>query len=101
LNKNQVVSFEELDFEPLQPFSNPEEILVTKEMHQRLYKAIQSLPPRCKMIFKLVKEDGLSYKEAATVLNLTVGTIDNQLVLAIKKLSRALFYSFSASEKKV
>ena len=101
LTKTGVVSLEDLDFECLQPFSNPEEILVTKEMHQRIYKAIQSLPPRCRMIFKLVKEDGLSYKEAATILNLSVGTIDNQLVLAIKKLSKALFYSFSAAEKKV
>jgi RNA polymerase sigma-70 factor (family 1) len=100
LTKTGFVYLEELDFEPLQPFSNPEQILVTKEMNQRLYKAIQSLPPRCRMIFKLVKEDGLSYKEAATVLNLSVGTIDNQLVLAIKKLSKALFYSFSSTEKK-
>lgn len=101
LTKTGFVSLEELDFEPLQPFSNPEQMLVTKEMNQRLYKAIQSLPPRCRMIFKLVKEDGLSYKEAATVLNLSVGTIDNQLVLAIKKLSKALFYSFSTAENKI
>jgi RNA polymerase sigma-70 factor (ECF subfamily) len=101
LTKSGVVCLEELDFEPLQPFSNPEEMLVTKEMNQRLYKAIQSLPPRCRMIFKLVKEDGLSYKDAAAFLNLSVGTIDNQLVLAIKKLSKAFFYSFSTSEKKI
>ncbi len=101
LTKTGFVYLEELDFEPLQPFSNPEHMLVTKEMNQRLYKAIQSLPPKCRMIFKLVKEDGLSYKEAATLLNLSVGTIDNQLVLAIKKLSKALFYSFSTAEKKI
>jgi len=99
LTKAKVVYLEDLDFEPLQPFSNPEDLLVTKEMNQRLYKAIQNLPPRCRIIFKLVKEDGLSYKEAAELLNLSTGTIDNQLVLAIKKLSKALFYSFSASKK--
>lgn len=98
LTKTKVVSLEDLDFEPLQPFSDPEDLLVTKEMNQRLYKAIQNLPPRCRIIFKLVKEDGLSYKEAAELLNLSTGTIDNQLVLAIKKLSKALFYSFSASK---
>lgn len=99
LTKTNVVYLEDLDFEPLQPFSNPEDLLVTKEMNQRLYKAIQTLPPRCRIIFKLVKEDGLTYKEAADLLNLSTGTIDNQLVLAIKKLSKALFYSFSASKK--
>jgi len=100
LTKTGVVCLEELDFEPLQPFSNPEEILVTKEMNQRLNDAIQNLPPRCRIIFKLVKEDGLSYNEAAELLNLSRSTIDNQLVLAIKKLTKALFYSFSTSKNK-
>ncbi|MGL6267091.1 MAG: RNA polymerase sigma factor [Chitinophagaceae bacterium] len=57
------------------------------------------MPPRCRIIFKLVKEDGLSYKEAAELLKLSTGTIDNQLVLAIKKLSKSLIYTFSASKK--
>jgi RNA polymerase sigma-70 factor (family 1) len=100
LTKTKIVSLEELDFEPLLPFSSPEELLVTKEMNHQLYKAIQSLPPRCRIIFKLVKEDGLTYKEAAELLNLSTGTIDNQLVLAIKKLSKALFYTFSTSKNK-
>jgi len=100
LTKKGVVCLEELDFEPLQPFSNPEDILVTKEMNQRLYDAIQNLPPRCRIIFKLVKEDGLSYNEAAELLNLSRSTIDNQLVLAMKKLTKSLFYSFSTSKNK-
>ncbi len=95
LTKTTVVSLDHLEFEPAQPFSNPEEALITKEMNHRISKAIQSLPPRCRMIFKLVKEDGLTYKEAAKVMQLSVGTIDNQLVLAIKKLSKLLFYSYT------
>lgn len=99
LTKTRIVNIEELDFELRQPFANPEELLVTKEMNHRVYEAIQALPPRCRIIFKLVKEDGLSYKEAAQFLNLSVATIDNQLVLAIKKISKALFYSFSVLRK--
>jgi RNA polymerase sigma-70 factor (family 1) len=99
LTKTNVVSIDDLEFEPFHPFSNPEEALVTKEMNQRIIRAIQSLPPRCRMIFKLVKEDGLTYKEAAEVLHLSVGTIDNQLVLAIKKLSGLLFYSYIKGKK--
>ncbi len=95
LTKTEVVSLDSLEFEPAPPFSNPEEALITKEMNHRLSLAIQCLPPRCRMIFKLVKEDGLTYKEAAKVMQLSVGTIDNQLVLAIKKLSKFLFYSYS------
>ncbi len=94
LTKTRTVSLDDLDFEPVQPFADPEQALITKEMNARIHLAIQNLPPRCRIIFKLVKEDGLTYKEAAEVLHLAVGTIDNQLVLAIKKLSRALFYSY-------
>lgn len=100
LRRNVFIPLDQLEFEPDQPFTNPEELLITKEMNQRIFRAIQSLPPRCKMIFKLVKEDGLTYKEAAELLHLSVATIDNQLVLAIKKLSKALYYSFTAAEKK-
>lgn len=100
LTKTATVPLDQLDFEPVEPFANPEQVYVTKELNHRLLKAIESLPPRCRMIFKLVKEDGLTYKEAATLLNLSVGTIDNQLVIAIRKLSQALFYRFSVSRKK-
>ena len=99
LTKATIMSLDDLDFEPEQPFADPEQALITREMNNRIYRAIQSLPPRCRIIFKLVKEDGLTYREAAEVLHLSVGTIDNQLVLALKKLSHALFYSFKKEKK--
>ena len=99
LTKSAVISIDQLDFEPAQPFSDPEQALITKEMNLHINNAVQNLPPRCKMIFKLVKEDGLTYKEAAEVLNLSVATIDNQLVIALKKLSRVLFYSYTKYKK--
>ena len=40
------------------------------------------------------------YKEAAEVMHLSVGTIDNQLVVALKKLAAMLYYSYSVKEKK-
>jgi RNA polymerase sigma-70 factor (family 1) len=93
-SRHAVKSLDDIDLELKSPVQNPEEALITKEMNHRLYMAINSLPPRCKMIFKLIKEDGLSYKETASLLNLSVSTVDNQLVLALKKLSKELFYSF-------
>jgi RNA polymerase sigma-70 factor (family 1) len=99
LTKATIVRLDDLDFEPEQPFADPEQALITREMNNRIYRAIESLPPRCRIIFKLVKEDGLTYREAAEVLHLSVGTIDNQLVLALKKLSQALFYSFKKEKK--
>ncbi len=99
LTKSATISIDDLDFEPEQPFVDPEQALVTKEMNQQLYQAVRLLPPRCRMIFKLVKEDGFTYKEAAEILHLSESTIDNQLVIALKKLSKSLFYAYRLKEK--
>jgi RNA polymerase sigma-70 factor (family 1) len=69
---------------------NPEQILITAEMYKKVQKAVEALPPRCKMIFKLVREDGLRYKEIAEILNISVNTIDVQMAIAVKRIAVAL-----------
>ncbi|HXD79509.1 MAG TPA: RNA polymerase sigma-70 factor [Puia sp.] len=69
---------------------SPEEILITAEMYQRLQEAVEALPPRCKMIFKLVREDGLRYREIAEILNISVNTIDVHMAVAVKRIAAAL-----------
>lgn len=69
---------------------NPEQLMITAEMVRRIDNAINSLPPRCKLVFKLVKEDGLPYKEVAHILDISVKTIDNQLAIALKKIAQAI-----------
>jgi RNA polymerase sigma-70 factor (family 1) len=78
--------FDDLDIELGDMASDPHNQLVTSEMMQKMQQAVESLPPRCKMIFKLVREDGLKYKEVADILNISVNTIDVQMAIAIKKI---------------
>ena len=63
---------------------------IDEEMMTRMRQAIESLPPRCKIIFKLIREDGLKYKEVAEILNISVNTIDVQMAIAVKKICMAL-----------
>jgi RNA polymerase sigma-70 factor (ECF subfamily) len=70
--------------------SDPYNLMITSEMMSQMQQAIDSLPPRCKMIFKLVREDGLKYKEVAEILNISVNTIDVQMAIAVKKICSAL-----------
>jgi RNA polymerase sigma-70 factor (ECF subfamily) len=70
--------------------SSPCDILITKEMSAGIRSAINELPPRCKMIFKLVREDGLRYKEVAEILNISTNTIEAQMAIAIKRICQAL-----------
>ncbi len=70
--------------------NNSDDILIAKELSQNLQRAIRNLPDKCKAVFKLVKEDGLKYAEAAKVLNLSVKTIENQMGIALKKIANAI-----------
>jgi RNA polymerase sigma-70 factor (ECF subfamily) len=69
---------------------DPHELMITTEMMTRMQTVIEALPPRCKMIFKLIREDGLKYKEVAEILNISVNTIDVQMAIAVKKICTAL-----------
>ncbi|RXK85482.1 RNA polymerase sigma-70 factor [Filimonas effusa] len=64
--------------------------LIDKETLNAVSNAINTLPPRCRLIFKLIKEDGLKYAEVARLLDVSAKTIENQMSIAIKKLTDLL-----------
>lgn len=82
--------FDELTPEVASIPNDPLRLMITKEMLGRINEAIENLPPRCKMIFRLVREDGLRYKEVAEILNISVNTIDVQMATAVKRICESL-----------
>lgn len=70
--------------------SSPHDLLITSEVMQSMKNAIEDLPPRCKAIFKLVREDGLRYKDVAEILQISVNTIDAQMAIAVKRICTSL-----------
>lgn len=93
-------SFDDLDIELSEMSPDPYQLLVSGEMMKKMQEVVESLPPRCKMIFKLVREDGLKYKEIAKILNISVNTIDVQMAIATKKICGALENTSQASGKR-
>lgn len=85
-----VSSFDFLNIDFKNDFNDPYEMIVTSDMMRKMQRAIDALPPRCKIIFRLVREDGLKYKEVAEILNISINTIDVQMAIAVKKICRAL-----------
>lgn len=69
---------------------NPEECMISAEAVKKIQQIIDRLPPQCKLIFKLIKEDGLKYKETAALLQLSVKTIESQMALALRKIGKTL-----------
>jgi len=85
--KNPVVRIDEIDFEPVVTLGNPEEIYLSSEAIHTIQHCIRTLPPQCRIIFQLVKEDGMSYREAADILNISVLTVRNQVFIASRKVT--------------
>jgi RNA polymerase sigma-70 factor (ECF subfamily) len=88
LNESKIDLFARTD-------TTPEDELITQEEINRLNAAVNALPDKCKTVFKLVREDKLKYSEVATILNISVKTVEAHLAVAIKKLREALTSDFS------
>lgn len=88
--KQVSITLDDLHVELESQYNNPEQLLITAEMMTRVENAINELPPRCKLVYKLIREDGLKYKEVADILNISVKTIDNQLAIALRKIGKAI-----------
>lgn len=77
-----------------QKVATPEDMLLNNEMVRQLDKAVEALPPKCQLIYKLVKQDGLKYKEIASILNISVKTIDAQMAIATKRITQSVSFIF-------
>lgn len=58
---------------------SPERELIIRELQQQIDQSINALPPQCRLVFKLSRQDGLSNKEIAEKLNLSENTIKSHL----------------------
>ena len=80
----------QIEFESLIEFETPEDLYISKETVQNVLQAIRELPAQCQLIFSLVRVEGLKYKEVASLLNISVFTVRNQVAIATKKIEEAL-----------
>lgn len=61
-----------------------------EDINRMLYQAINALPERCRKIFTMRKIDGMSQKEVAQALGISVNTIEVQMQIAYRKLREQL-----------
>ena len=80
------------DFNLAKTVDSPESKLITKELRKELLNALDELPPRCRVIFELVKQDGLKYKEVAELLEVSIKTVENQMGKAMSTLREKLMH---------
>ena len=78
-------------------YFEPEELFISEEILKKINLAIDGLPPRCRLIFKLIKEDDLQYKEVAELLDLSVKTIEAQMAIAFRRIGKCMHLEISSS----
>jgi RNA polymerase sigma-70 factor (ECF subfamily) len=92
--RGQRADFVGLDQVPLQLFAStetsPEDDFISKESVEEVNRAIEQLPARTKLAFKLVREDGMKYRDAAEHLGISVKTLEARLTSAMKTIARTL-----------
>lgn len=70
--------------------NNVQEYHDFKETENHVMKAIDRLPPACKAIFVLSRQEEMSYREIADTLNISIKTVENQMGKALKVLREQL-----------
>lgn len=90
LQKHRVVQLDEIDVELSFAAGNPEELCISADMVRKINASVRQLPPQCRLIFQLVKEGGLQYKEVAEILQVSLFTVRNQVAIATRKIAEQL-----------
>lgn len=95
--RNQALNYlkkENRDLEPLDVLTEtssdrhqPDEELEFQEFQNQIERLINILPPRRKIIFKLSRIEGFTYREIAKILSISEHTVQNQMIQAVKQLA--------------
>jgi RNA polymerase sigma-70 factor (ECF subfamily) len=85
----RVVGLDSLESLAMAEGNDPAERCISADLANQMRRIVQQLPPQCRIIFQLVREEGLQYKEVAAILDISPYTVRNQMAIAIQKLAEA------------
>lgn len=66
------------------------DLMEQTEKELRIYKALEKLPPQCKLIIQQSRLEGKKNREIANELNISIRTVETQISKALKLLRAAI-----------
>ncbi|MEM1321144.1 MAG: RNA polymerase sigma-70 factor [Bacteroidota bacterium] len=60
-------------------YSQPDELMIGKELHVKMEAAIESLPRQGRHIFRLSRDEGMKYREIADLLDISIRTVETHM----------------------
>lgn len=80
-------------------FVDPLEKLITDELRLMITQTVEALSPRRRMVYKLIKDEGLKYKEVADLLDISERTVEVHLKLAIQEIREVVIKYIKTSQR--
>jgi len=69
-------------------------LMEAQDLQKKIDQAIAAMPDACRTVFMLSREDQLSYKEIAEMLQISSKTVENQMGKALRIMREHLFVLF-------
>lgn len=89
-HKATLTEFSESISDDLQHTIDPEQVLLYSELRDLIEETVRNMPPQCKMVYHLVREKGLTYKEVARVMGISIKTAERHITLALRRIALAV-----------
>lgn len=70
--------------------NSPEDILLTEELKSIINQAVDRLPEKCRLIYYMIREEGLKYVQVAEILDISERTVNSQMTIAVRKIGESL-----------
>ena len=82
--KNRFIDLDSID---MLSFSSPspEEKMLNNEFQRKISEAVNALPPKCQLVYRLIKEEEFNYRQTAEILDLSLNTVERHMNSAMKK----------------
>lgn len=90
VKNDKIIYLDEINDYQFMPVEGNEKELIDTETIEQIYNAIEELPPKCKLAFTLAKINGLKHREIAEIMEVSPKTVNNHLVLALKRILESI-----------
>lgn len=69
---------------------DPHEMLMGTELDRQINKLIKRLPPKRQQVYRLIKDDGMCYKDVAQLMDISERTVEVHLKIAVRELRSSI-----------
>lgn len=89
-NKFKVVDIDSIDIDLVQTGRTFEDDFMETEFKRIVASSVAVLPPKCRMVYQLIRVYGFNYKQVAQIMDISVNTVEGHMTTALKKITFSL-----------